>query len=519
MKGKIISLLLIFIFSASNFILAEGIPVEIIKPVIKTLDEIKLINGKTEPYKTVKISSKTGGIIDELLVEEGKYCKEGEVLLRFEREEILIQLQQAEAGLEIARANNDKLLNGASKEELERARASYEQALASYNGALSSLEILETIYLDRTVQKQQMINAETQLNVARAQVAVAEEHIKQSKIGLEQVLITLEQAQNEYERIKYLYEEEVVTKKEFEIVETQLNNAEMTVENTRSSVESTKIALEQAEDNYKGAKENYDIARENYEKPTQLEQQIDAARTQLEIARANVTITKANLDMIEKGASDEDLIISSSSVRQAEASLERVKLGLEDTIIKSPINGYIARLNVEEDEMVGPGTPMFTVVNLDYLYIKIYVHADVLNKISIGDIVRAKSLTNNDNKYIEGRIKSISPVVDPQKQAYELKIIYDNNKGLRAGMCVDVYLVLDTLKNVPVIPLSAVMDLDTSPYLFIYKEGMVEKRRVETGILSGKEIGIVEGLGENETIVVKGQNTIKDGDQVEVSNL
>lgn len=498
----LISILIIFIFA--NNIFAAGEPVNVSVPVVKNIETIKVVNSKVEPYQDLNISSKTGGIINKIDVVLGQYVEKGQTLIEFEQEEIEIRIQQAEAALKIAKANYKMLKDGATQEDLESIEAQYKQAVSSYEGAKNNLELLETIYKDRTAQKQQMVGADTQLKSARKQVEVAEEALLQAKNGLEQ-------ARNEYERIKYLYEENVATKKQYEMAENQYENA-------KSAVESARIAKEQADVSYQGAVENYGLSEDSYNNPTQLEQQLASARTQLKVAEANKKKAKANLDKVNKGARDEELITAEANVEQAEAALKQSHKALEDSIIKSPISGIVAKINFDAGEMAGPGTPLVQLVNLDKIYIKAEVTADLLVNIKEGDKVRVKVLAYQD-KFLTGKIEYISPVADQNTQAFTVKVIAENPESLvKGGMFADVYFTTNRIKDALVVPAEVVMDIEGNPYLYILNNGKAERRMITVGITTDEEVVIIEGISQNDKVVVRGQNSISDGESVEVVN-
>lgn len=199
-------------------------------------------------------------------------------MLKLDQGDLQIQLQQVEAAVQIAQANYNLMLAGASEEDRRAVEAAYQQALASYEGAKESLVLIEAAFQDRTAQKQQLLAAETQLKAAEKQMELAEENLKQALTGLKQ-------AETEFDRIKYLYAENVASKNQYEMVETQYKNAQ-------SLVESARLAKEQAAISYQGAREGYLLAEENYNNPVQLEQQVTAARSQLKIAEANVEMAR-----------------------------------------------------------------------------------------------------------------------------------------------------------------------------------------------------------------------------------
>lgn len=566
----------------SNITFAAGIPVNIIKAEQKDIESIKLVNSKIEPYKDVNVSSKTGGIIKKTNVVLGEYIEEGQSLIEFEQDDIKIQIQLAEAALQIARANHDKLLkgataeqiriaeagvrqadsalkiakanykmmkDGASQEDRQSVKAQYQQAVSSYEGARNNLELIESSYSDRTMQKQQLLGADTQLKSAKKQVEVAEERFQQSQTGLQQAKNGLEQARNEYERIEYLYQENVATKQQYEMVGNQYQNAQSAVENAQSTVESARIAKEQAELSYQGAQENYSLSEDSYNNPTQLKQQLSAARTQLEVAQANKTMAKANLDKVEKGAraeelltaqanieqaesalvraeaqldqvnngaTEEDKIISGANIKQAEVALQRARKALSDSIIKSPISGIVAQLNFDAGEMAGPGTPLVNLVNLDKVYIKAEVTADLLLNINKGDNAKAKILAYQD-KYLSGIIEYVSPMANQRSQAFTVKVLAENpDRLVKGGMFADLYFKTNIIKNAFILPAEAVMNLENNPYVYMVINGKAVRKSVKVGISTDEEVAVVEGLSAEDVVILRGQSGISDGATVEV---
>ncbi len=458
-------------------------------------------------------------------------------------------VEQAEAALKQAEAAYDKAKNGATEEEISRMEATYEQATVSYEGAQSSMEIVEDIYENKTALKQQLINAKTAVETAKKQLQSAEERLSQSKLTLEQAKNNFEQAENEYKRINKLYKENVVAKKQYDMAHNQFENARTAVKNAKSTIENTRIAKEQAEVSYESAKENYQIAKDNYENPNHLKQQLYAAKTQLKVSEANKKMAAANLAKIKNGARKEDLLMSLAGLRQAEASLKRAKanlaqlkngarkeeiitaeagvkqaeaslanakLRLDNTVVESPFTGIISRINVNEAEMVAPGTPIVTVIDISSVYARTEITGQFLPYISKDDKAEINVKAIPDRKF-KGHIEVISPSTDPQSQAYLVKVFIENPKQIiKPGMFTDVLFTKKKVDNALVIPLEAVVNLESDPYVYVLKNNKAVKTPVTTGINNNQEIQIISGLSKESKVIYKGQSLLKPGQGVEV---
>jgi RND family efflux transporter MFP subunit len=587
MKNRFKFYLIVFILLVSVItspVMAKKVTVRVDKVKTGDINEVRIVNGRIEPGKDIRISAKTSGIVNELNVNMGSFVKKGEKIVVLARDEIMIQVSQAEARVEAAKANLARLKNGVDKEdirasragikqaqaslemaqakyailkggatteELNRAKASYQQAVVSLEGAKKSLDIIKEIYDKKISLKQQLTSSDIQLKSSKKQVESARNRYKQSKINLQQADNNLEQAKNEYNRMKKLYNQNVVTEKQFEMAETQYQNAKFTVQNGRSAVETAKIAMQQAEISYNGAEESYQLSKENFEDPIQLKQQLESARTQLEVARTNKDIAKANLEKINKGARPEEIQSSLAGVKQAEAALERAKanhaklkggasveeiisseaqlkqaeasldlaqLKLEDAVIKSPISGYIATVNIEEGEMISPGSPVVNVLSLNPVYVNAGVSAQVIKNIEKGDKVKV-NIFAYQNKDKTGTIEMISPTINPQTQSFPVKVkVTNQDNTIKGGMVADIHFTLTQQTNSLIVPVDAVLDIDGDPYLYVIEDGRAVRRNIKLGLINKQRVEVVDGVEVNETIVVQGNSSLQAGDSVEVIN-
>ncbi|QTL96809.1 efflux RND transporter periplasmic adaptor subunit [Iocasia frigidifontis] len=502
MKNKIGIFTILIVLLINTVSLAQSIPVRVVEAELKDLAEIKVVNGKIEPYKSIQISPEIGGIIDEVNVEVGDFVKKGQSLIVFDQDNLKAQLKQAEAAVELAQANLDMLENGATPEEIAQVEASYQSAMASFEGAKTGLEIIESIYHDKSDYKQQLTSSNTQLESGRKQLSIADEQLNQARVAYNQ-------ASTDYERMKTLYNEGAITRKEFEGVETQYKNAQ-------SALKTAELGKEQAQINYNGALESYQIVEDVYQNPHSLKQQLDNARTQLEVARANLQTAEANLAKVKKGAREEERRSARASLKQSQASLELARIQFENSVVKSPNQGIISAVNVEVGEMLGAGTPVINLVDLDQVYVKVNVNADTLTRIKVGDQVSVDLLAFKDG-ISQGEITNISPVIDQQAQAYPVKILLDNEDNkIYGGMFADVSFILNRAENTVVIPINAVLDLDGNPYVFAVDGDKVVKKEIEIGIINANELEVIDGISPEDILVIQGQNSLQNGDLVEV---
>jgi HlyD family secretion protein len=123
----------------------------------------------------VNVASKVAGQILELAVEEGARVRPGDILAEVDHATADIQLRQAEAGVELARAQLALLLSGARKEDIQQAEAALKQAEANLRPAADDARRMRELFRTASVTVKQRDDAEARLTIAEAQSAAASE--------------------------------------------------------------------------------------------------------------------------------------------------------------------------------------------------------------------------------------------------------------------------------------------------------------------------------------------------------
>lgn len=503
MRNKIIILMALIIFIAAAYTSAAEV-VEITESIRDDISLSENLTGTINAVKSVDVPIELSGVADKVLVEVGDMVEKDQELVLLNQEKLKVQKKNAEAALEIAEANYDQLLNGATAEEIKRVEASYKEAEKNLESAKTNLRLMEEIFNEKRSLKQQLLNAEQQLDGA-------EQQLKSSKENLKQAQTNFEQAKRAFQRAEKLYSDNVISQKDFEDAESAYKNAESNLNNAES-------AVLQAERAFKTAEELYKLSQENYNDPIELEQQLENAQNQYKSAQTNLKVAEANLSEVNRGARKEQKRASLARVRQAEAGLEEVEINLRDSVIKSPITGTISKLNVESGELVSAGQPLLRVIDLEEMLVEIDLTAVSVSRIALGDKVNVKPEIMQ--QYIEGEVSSISPAADPQSRTFKVEVKIDNpGQRIKAGMFASVQLTKGKAGDAVIVPIASVVDLNTdSPHIFVVEDNRAVKKEIKIGIITDTQVEVLEGLKAGEKVIIKGQNRIESDAEVEVIN-
>ncbi|MBO8126599.1 MAG: efflux RND transporter periplasmic adaptor subunit [Firmicutes bacterium] len=463
--------------------------------------EIEL-NVTFAPASTVPVVPKVSGTVQEVKVAVGDWVEKGQVLFTIEDRQYRLQVQQAEAAYEAAKANLAQLEKGASEEEIRQAEAAVAQAKASLAGAIKSLENAEQMLADRTQYKQQLQSAETQVELAKSQLEAA-------KSGVDQAEIAYENAETEYRRMQELFQKDMISRQ-------QLDGVRLQYESAKASYESAVERLRQAEIGLDSAKESLELAQESYSDPISLVGQVDAAEAQVEVAKAGLAAAESRLAAVKKGATKEQLDAAKAQVKQAKTAWELAKLQLEYTQVTAPIFGQVAQLSVEEGGVVAPGNPGCVLVDTRTMEAEVFVPESYINKLSVGDQVPLTA-TALPGVTFYGTIQTISPMADTRTQQFPVKISVKNEDNqLKAGMFGTVTFVVGTEKDVLIVPVDAVLYDRGQPFVYTVEDGRAQVCEIEVGLESAGMIAVRSGLTEGAQVIIKGQHQVKNGSPVEV---
>jgi HlyD family secretion protein len=275
---------------------------------------------------------------------------------------------------------------------------------------------------------------------------------------------------------------------DFELQE-QVKQQEAALEVSRATIRQREADLKLAETNAERSRNLF--ARQLLPKQTldDTEARYQAAIAQLDLARAQNT--------------------------QSTARLDELKINLQNTIIVSPVNGFVARRAVDPGAFVGQNAPVVDVVDIS----RVRLVANIVEK-------DMKSMQTGDDTQVEvdafpgemfmGRIARVAPVLDPATRTASIEVEIPNpGFRLKPGMYARVTVTTDERKEALIVPTNAVVDTGGRRGVFLTAENStVSFRPVSVGIEENALTEILDGLSEGDRVVTTGAAGLRDGDRV-----
>ena len=245
----------------------------------------------------------------------------------------------------------------------------------------------------------------------------------------------------------------------------------------------------------------------------QAQEQADAAKTQIDIAQRQFDNNRALVDQgfISKTALDTSASTLTGAQATHKAALSGVavaKKSLDDTVLRSPISGWVAQRLAQPGERVAIEARVIEVVDLSRLELEITLSAAESLLVKVGQ--NAELQVDGTSQPIAARVVRISPSTQAGSRSVLAYLSVDasvaSNVGLRQGMFAQGSLGTGQLSGLSV-PLSAVRTDKPAPYVQIVENKQVVYREIELGT-RGQALGeprvIIKGLAEN-SVVIRGQ--------------
>ena len=138
------------------------------------------------------------------------------------------------------------------------------------------------------------------------------------------------------------------------------------------------------------AKKSYERTKNLYEKGVIAAQKFDEVETQYKAAQAQARAAKSQYEMALNGAQKEDKLAAYAQVQRAKGALEEATSYLSETKLVAPISGEISEIFPKEGELVGSGSPLMNIVDLNDIWVTFNVRENFFSKIKVGQQLKAK---------------------------------------------------------------------------------------------------------------------------------
>jgi len=203
-------------------------------------------------------------------------------------------------------------------------------------------------------------------------------------------------------------------------------------------------------------------------------------------------------------------------VKTSKAALENARLALSRCTIRSPMQGIVNRIYIENGTFLNSGDPVVQILQIDKLKIEVGIpESDVtaVRKLKSFDM----TIDALEGKSYTGEYHYLYKTSNSMARLYNLEIRVDNPDGrILPDMFARVKIIKEQDPQGLSVPIYSLVTLNKDIGVYVESQGIVQFRPVHPGFLDGWKTQIPEGLKPGEKVVVVGHRIIEDGEQVNV---
>ena len=271
------------------------------------------------------------------------------------------------------------------------------------------------------------------------------------------------------------------------------------IRQAQASFEVSAATIRQREADLNLAKSNLDRSRNLYDRQLIPKQTYDDADARYQAAAAQLDLAKAQH-------------------AQAQARLDELKINLSNTVIASPVNGFVGKRTLDPGAWVTPNSAFLSVVDIGVVRIVANVVEKDLRRITAGQQADVEVDAFPGEKFA-GRVARVAPVLDPATRTAQMEVEIQNTQfRLKPGMYARVNFTVERRPNTLVMPANALVDVQGKRGVFRPSEGDIAKfHPIEVGLMDENQIEISSGLSEGDRIITTGAAALRDGDKIVVA--
>ncbi|OBP16664.1 hypothetical protein A5320_04545 [Rheinheimera sp. SA_1] len=251
--------------------------------------------------------------------------------------------------------------------------------------------------------------------------------------------------------------------------------------------------------------------------------QINVTRLGKELARLTTLVSKQLISQTQLEQMQADFDLASADVELARASLAQLQDQLSRTVLKAPFAGVVSSRAHQVGEEVSRSETLLQLVNLTDLEVRVFAPLGYASFLTPGQslpVYRQQGETSL-------KLTSVIPVSDVRSQTFEARLLIDAKvaKEFQVGQLVSVALPTAAAAVSHVVHRDALVLGKDQHAVFLVQQD-AQKKSAENKLATVKRVVVKPGQGQGEwlqvdapltsgaLLVVRGADTLKDGDKV-----
>ncbi|HOC18675.1 MAG TPA: efflux RND transporter periplasmic adaptor subunit [Vicinamibacterales bacterium] len=267
------------------------------------------------------------------------------------------------------------------------------------------------------------------------------------------------------------------------------------VRQAEASYKVSEATIRQREADLNLSKTNLERSRSLFERNLVPRQTLDDTEAQHQAALAQLDLARAQFE-------------------QSKARLDELRINLSNTVIASPVDGFVGRRNVDAGAFVSQNVPVASVVDIHLVRLVVNLVERDLSRVSAG-MPTEVGVDAFPGEVFKGKVARVAPVLDPATRTAQMEVeVMNPDFRLKPGMYARVQITVDRREKALVVPRNAIVDVEGKRGVFLAADSRAQFRPVQTGLQDAELVEIVAGLSDGEKVITTGAAGLKDGDVI-----
>jgi HlyD family secretion protein len=449
-------------------------------------------SGSVAAEDSVNLGFQGNGPVTQVLAKEGDSVVAGQVLARLDDRQLQLQIVNAQAALDSAKARQQQTQQGnARPEDLAAAQAAVTSAQANFDrvsgGPTAS---------DRAAALAALSSARAAYQAAVNSGGTTNSQLEAAGATVQKTQAALAQAQSAYDQVK---------------------------SNSMIGMLPQSLQLQQATIDYQQAKANYEALQQTSGSDAQSKTQSAAAQVaqaqanlakltpsaeDLTAAKASLDQAKANLAKLTSAGTASDLAIQQAAVAQADAALKQAQLNLDNASLKAPFDGIISQVNVVTGSLPSAAQPAIQMINRNPLHVDLKLSENDVAQVQLGQPVTL-AIASLNNWKTTGNVSYVAPAAQNSNGVvtYAVRVSFpDTDPKVKVGMTSDLVITTAQKDKVLLVPNSALLPKGAGRAVQVLTTDaqgrpVTTEVDVQTGLSDGVNTEITSGLTEGQQVV------------------
>jgi RND family efflux transporter MFP subunit len=179
--------------------------------------------------------------------------------------------------------------------------------------------------------------------------------------------------------------------------------------------------------------------------------------------------------------------------------------------IISPISGTVDAVDIKVGQAIAPGVPAIRVINFSNLKVKAELAEAYAGRVKKGDIVKIYFPDSKDS--LTAKVNFAARAISSLTRTFTVEVLLDNKKDYHPNMVTNMKINDYVSAKAITIPVKLIQtDIDGSQFVYVSEANKATKKKIKTGREYNGMIEVKEGLKEGDQLILKGYDTINEGD-------